>query len=102
MAMHEKAIIAIPIAARQQREMLWCFTRNVGLTVMNVPSSAIVPRPRIASYALLIDILLRFESIDQCLDALLLRVRRSGGLCLLGIAGRAREVTRRGLDASPG
>jgi len=36
------------MADRQQREMLWCVKGNVGLPVVNVPSSAIAVPPRIA------------------------------------------------------
>src|SRR5207245_6445472 len=82
--------------------MLWCVTCNVGLPVVNVPSSAIVPRPRIpCANALFIDILLRLQAIDQCFDTLFLRICRSGSLCFLGIAGRAGEITRCRLDAGP-
>jgi hypothetical protein len=100
MAVHQTAIIATAAAARHTREMLWCVTRNFGIPVVNVPSSAIVPRPRMASVdELFIDVLLCLESSDQCLDTLFLRIRRSGSLRLLGITGRAGEITRCGLDA---
>ena len=51
------------------------------------------------SNALLIDILFRLEPIDQRLDTLFLRIRRSGSLGLLRVVRRAGKITCCRLDA---
>src|SRR5438046_894741 len=76
--------------------MLWRVTRN-GALFGERRIEAIVPSPR--QPASLVDVLLRLESGDQRLNALLLGVDGSGSLRLLGVTERTSEIACRRFNA---
>ena len=70
--------------------MLLRVTRN-GALFDKRPIEAIVPIRD--SPALLVDVLLRLESVNEALDSLLLSLAGSGGLRLFRIVQRPGEIT---------